>query len=84
MAYSVEREKPESRVSLHEHTFRHFVEVKVTLPDVAEQRKVAIVVDEADRELHLLMAHLEQHQTKKRGLMKKLLTGQWRVTVEKS
>lgn len=57
-------------------------EIRVPLPPLAEQRKIAEILrtwDEAIEKLEVLKAaNLRQ----KRGLMQKLLTGEWRVPME--
>lgn len=39
------------------------------------------MLDEAEREIALLRNQVTAFKKQKRGLMQKLLTGQWRVTV---
>ncbi|MFP4040805.1 MAG: restriction endonuclease subunit S, partial [Desulfosudaceae bacterium] len=59
--------------------FRHFREIKVTIPDIEEQKAIAQILKTCDAELALLRNKLTALQKQKRGLMQKLLTGQWRV-----
>ena len=59
--------------------FHHFAQVPVRIPDVAEQRAIADVLNTADREIGILEHQLELYKKQKRGLMQKLLTGQIRV-----
>ena len=54
--------------------------MKLRLPPLPEQRKIASVLKMADREIDLLRMQLEALKTQKKGLMQKLLTGQLRVT----
>ena len=51
---------------------------------IEEQVCIANVISLADEEIYKLEAQLYHIQTQKRGLMQKLLTGKWRVTVEKA
>lgn len=54
------------------------------LPPVAEQARVLAVLDAGVAEIEVLGHYLAALKTQKRGLMQKLLTGQWRVTVPAS
>lgn len=51
-------------------------------PTLAEQQKIAAVLNACDREIRLLNEQLAALKTQKQGLMQKLLTGQVRVRVE--
>jgi type I restriction enzyme S subunit len=55
--------------------------MKLDLPSMAEQRKIAAALNAADREIDLLRKELDALKTQKKGLMQKLLTGQVRVKV---
>lgn len=61
--------------------WNHFSEIKVTVPDKAEQQAIAAVFRTADRELDLLRSQLSALQKQKKGLMQQLLTGKVRVKV---
>jgi len=61
--------------------FRNFGGIRLHLPPAEEQRRIACVLATADREIDLLRQQLEKLQLQKRGLMRKLLTGQVRVKV---
>ncbi len=61
--------------------FHHFSEIKVTLPSINEQKKIASVFNSADEEIDLLRKKLERLKDQKKGLMQKLLTGKIRVKV---
>lgn len=50
------------------------------LPPLAEQARVLVALDTAVEEIETLERYLAALQKQKRGLMQKLLTGQWRVT----
>lgn len=56
----------------------------VPLPPVAEQARIADVLATADEKLNALRAKQVELQQVKRGLMQKLLTGEWRVSVDAS
>lgn len=49
------------------------------LPPVAQQLRVLAALDAAKAEIETLESYLAALQQQKRGLMQKLLTGQWRV-----
>ena len=61
-----------------------FFSVKIPLPSIERQREIAEKLDLARSEIALLKELSEKHQTQKRGLMQKLLTGQWRVRLPQS
>lgn len=52
------------------------------LPPIEEQRQIVAILDTARREIALLRSQREALRQQKRGLMQKLLTGEWRVRVE--
>lgn len=52
------------------------------LPDFTRQSQVADVLNCARREIDLLKKLADEYKTQKRGLMQKLLTGQWRVMMD--
>ena len=55
--------------------------IKINLPPLQEQQKIAQVLTLADKEIDLLKNELEVLKEQKCGLMQKLLTGELRVTV---
>ena len=57
-----------------------FFSCKVPVPPIEEQRRIAEVLTEAKAEISLLETRLKALQRQKRGLMQKLLTGEWRVS----
>lgn len=57
-----------------------FDTVKIPYPDMDEQIKIASQLDTARQEIDLLKELLEKYRSQKRGLMQKLLTGEWQVT----
>lgn len=58
-----------------------FARIKVALPSLSEQRRIAAVLNTCDKEISLLKHQLDALKRQKRGLMQKLLTGQIRVKV---
>ncbi|MFZ2220842.1 MAG: restriction endonuclease subunit S [Rhodoferax sp.] len=56
----------------------------VPVPPVAEQARMANVLTTADEKLIALRAKQGELQQVKRGLMQKLLTGEWRVKVDET
>lgn len=64
-------------------TNRRFLEGKLRLPmDPAEQAAIAEVAITTQAELACIDAEIDALTRQKRGLMQKLLTGEWRVKVE--
>ena len=55
--------------------------VKVNLPSIPEQQKIATVLTNADKEIELLEQQLADLQQEKKALMQVLLTGKKRVVV---
>ena len=62
--------------------FPHFSEVKMPLPSLEEQYEIAEILNFAKQEIDLLKQLAEKYKTQKRGLMQKMLTGEWRVKSE--
>lgn len=56
-----------------------FLESKILLPSLPEQKAIADVLSAADEEISLLQKDLEQEKLKKKSLMQLLLTGLVRV-----
>lgn len=55
--------------------------IKIKLPSLEEQAKIAEVLSLSDNEINLLKKELEELKLQKKALMQKLLTGQVRVKV---
>jgi type I restriction enzyme, S subunit len=53
--------------------------ISIPLPSLAEQEKVVAIMEEVDAKLAFLTKKQALYQTLKRGLMQKLLSGEWRV-----
>jgi len=62
--------------------FRHFSEVKMPLPSLEEQQQISETLSSAQQEIDLLKQLADKYKTQKRGLMQKMLTGEWRVKPE--
>lgn len=62
--------------------WKAFARIPILLPPLEEQRRISAILDEAKREAELLKLEVEALKTQKRGLMQKLLTGQWRLPLE--
>jgi type I restriction enzyme S subunit len=62
-------------------TVHDFFSLKVPCPPIEEQRRIAAIVDIANRELGLLRSQLDALREQKKGLMQQLLTGKIRVKV---
>lgn len=58
-----------------------FFSLKVAVPSLEDQQKIASVLNAADKEIELLSDKLEALKNQKKGLMQKLLTGKIRVRV---
>ena len=56
-------------------------QVKIKLPPLQEQQKIAQVLTNADKEIDLLKNELEVLKEQKKGLMQKLLSGEVRVKI---
>lgn len=56
----------------------------VLLPSIAVQESIAEIVHSANAKVAVLEEKQKRHQTLKRGLMQKLLTGEWRVSLNAS
>ncbi len=58
--------------------WQEFSKIRVPLPSLAEQTRIAAVLSTCDREIELLKKKLEKLKEQKKGLMQKLLTGEIR------
>lgn len=56
-----------------------FSKIKVALPSLEEQKQIIEVINTAEKEIELLKKIAKKYKIQKRGLMQKLLTGQWRI-----
>lgn len=56
--------------------------IKCSIPPISTQKKIVQILDNVQREIDLLKQLAEKYKTQKRGLMQKMLTGEWRVKPE--
>ena len=61
--------------------YNNFSKIKVIIPGIEEQRRIAQVFSAADNEINQLEKKLKALEKQKRGLMQKLLTGEVRVLI---
>jgi type I restriction enzyme S subunit len=59
-----------------------FARIKVALPSLEEQQRIAGVFESCDKEIELLIKQRDSFKAQKRGLMQQLLTGKKRVKVD--
>ena len=59
-----------------------FMTVKIPCPPMEEQKQIASTLNSARQEIDLLKKQADAFRKQKRGLMQKLLTGQWRVKIK--
>lgn len=59
-----------------------FLSIKIPVPPLEEQKEIAETLSAAQREIDLLKRLADKYKTQKRGLMQKMLTGEWRVKQE--
>jgi type I restriction enzyme S subunit len=60
-----------------------FMKVTVPIPPLDLQRRIAATLNNAQQEIDLLKQQAAAYRKQKRGLMQKLLTGEWRVKTSK-
>jgi type I restriction enzyme S subunit len=56
-----------------------FFGIKLFLPSQDQQKKIQSALNTAQNEIDLLKQLADKYKTQKRGLMQKMLTGEWRV-----
>lgn len=56
--------------------------ISIPLPPLAEQQKISQILDDVEAKLQLLESKQSAVKSLKRGLMQKLLTGEWRVKLD--
>ena len=77
-----ERIKKSAQGSVRETvSFSEFASLAIPLPDTARQTAIARYLNVLREEIALLGQSVDAIKQQKRGLMQKLLTGQWRVKV---
>ena len=60
---------------------KDFLKLEVSLPSLTEQKRLAQILEGIDLLIDKELSLLTAFKSQKRGLMQKLLTGQWRVPV---
>lgn len=65
-------------------SFRDLGAILIPLPDLVEQERAAKILNTAKKEIDLLKKLAKAYKLQKRGLMQKLLTGEWRVDRQKA
>lgn len=60
-------------------SFKNLGAINIPLPAMDVQKDVTYKLNLAQKEISLLKKTLEQYRSQKRGLMQKLLTGEWQV-----
>ena len=61
--------------------WKEFAKLPIPLPPIEEQKQIAAILTTPRQEIDLLKKQAEAFRRQKRGLMQKLLTGEWRVRV---
>jgi type I restriction enzyme S subunit len=61
--------------------WKEFAKLPIPLPPIEEQKQIAAILTTARQEIDLLKKQAEAYRRQKRGLMQRLLTGEWRVRV---
>lgn len=61
-------------------SFKDLGAIDIPLPAIDVQKDVTYKLNLAQKEISLLKKTLEQYRSQKRGLMQKLLTGEWQVS----
>lgn len=87
MYYSLLRLTSAMKGKTHGSTMMHLTKAgmeknPMVLPPIEEQVRIAEVLSKVDSKIELLTTRQSHFQTLKRGLMQKLLTGEWRVKVD--
>lgn len=78
-----ERIKKSAQGSVRETvSFGEFASIHIPVPDLSTQTAIARYLNALREEITLLTRSRDALKRQKRGLMQKLLTGQWRVPVE--
>src|SRR5690606_33345992 len=61
---------------------KQIMKLQIFLPELETQKKISKTLSSAQREIDLLKKLADKYKTQKRGLMQKMLTGEWRVKSE--
>lgn len=60
--------------------FRDFGDMRIPNPSLGSQKSSATILNDAQSQMEIHQIRKQQLEKQKRGLMQKLLTGEWRVT----
>ena len=60
-------------------SFTAFGAISIPFPSLDKQNSIVCILNTAQQEINLIKKQLDAYRRQKRGLMQKLLTGQWRV-----
>ncbi len=87
MYYSLVRLTAAMKGKTHGSTMMHLTKAgmeknPLVLPPIGEQMRIAEVLSGVDSKIELLRTRQSHFRTLKRGLMQKLLTGEWRVSLD--
>jgi type I restriction enzyme S subunit len=63
---------------------KEIFKINVLIPPVEEQKNIADMLEDAEQEIQLLKKYCALLKKQKRGLMHKLLTGEWRVAIKEA
>lgn len=58
---------------------KDWLKKKIPIPPFSEQKKIAAILSVSEKKIAALVTKQTEYQTLKRGLMQKLLTGEWSV-----
>ena len=61
---------------------KELFKIRISIPTLNEQRQISATLGALQQEITLLKQLAEKYKTQKRGLMQKLLTGEWRIKPE--
>ncbi len=61
-----------------------FSKIRVLVPSLEEQQQISETLSSAQHEINLLKQIADKYRIQKRGLMQKMLTGEWRVKLERA
>jgi len=61
---------------------KQILKLKIFLPELAIQKKIVRTLNTAKQEIDLLNDIADAYRKQKRGLMQKLLTGKWRLSIK--
>lgn len=60
---------------------KELLEIKIKVPNIDEQKKIVEILSLVDKEIELLQKELEALKLQKKGLMRRLLTGEVRLKI---